>query len=172
VLPSVFLKETWVSGVEIKPSNPGVVHHCNLGYMALGAEFSEQNFITGRVPGGTAMMLDDGVAFRIPAGSVVGLQIHYTTTGKPEKNRMSVGFRFPRGEVQRELHHVQVHTSRFAIPPGASSHEVKAVRTIKDASTGVGMFAHMHLRGKDMTIRALKPDGGERDAADDSQLPL
>ena len=44
------------------------------------------------------MTLDDGVAFRIPAGSVLGLQIHYTTTGKPEKNRMSVGFKFPRDD--------------------------------------------------------------------------
>lgn len=159
VMPYVFLKETWVSSVEIKPSNPAVVHHCNLGYMSIGEEFSEQNFITGRVPGGTAMMLDEGIAFRIPAGSVVGLQIHYTTTGKPEKNRMSVGFKFPQAPVQRELHHLQVHTSRFAIPPGVSNHEVKAVRTLKEAATGVGMFAHMHLRGKDMTIRALGPDG-------------
>jgi thiol-disulfide isomerase/thioredoxin len=159
VLPYVFLKETWISAAEIKPSNPAVVHHCNLGYMSLGEEFSEQNFITGRVPGGTAMVLEDGVAFRIPAGSVVGLQIHYTTTGKPEKNRMSVGFNFPRIPVQRELHHLQVHTSRFAIPPGAASHEVKAVRTLKDAATGVGMFAHMHVRGKDMTFRAISPEG-------------
>ena len=69
--------------------------------MTLGKSFDDGNFITGRVPGGTAMTLDDGVAFRIPAGSVVGLQIHYTTTGKPEKNRMSVGFRFPRDVVHK-----------------------------------------------------------------------
>jgi len=160
ILPHVFLKETWISAAEIKPSNPSVVHHCNLGYMSIGEKFSDKNFITGRVPGGTAMRLEDGVAYRIPAGSVVGLQIHYTTTGKPEKNRMSVGFRFPRGEVQRELRHLQVHTSRFAIPPGAAAHEVQAVRTLSEAATGVGMFAHMHLRGKDMTFRALAPNGG------------
>ncbi len=65
------------------------------------------------------MRLDDGYALRIPAGSVVGLQIHYTTTGKPEKNRMSVGFRYPRGVVRKELKHLQVTTSKFAIPPGA-----------------------------------------------------
>ncbi len=159
VLPFVFLKETWVSAVEIKPSNPAVVHHCNLGYMSIGAEFSDQNFITGRVPGGTAMVLEKGVAFRIPAGSVVGLQIHYTTTGKPEKNRMSVGFRFPQEVVDRELHNVQVHTSKFAIPPGSPNHEVKSVRTLRQPATGVGMFSHMHLRGKDMTFRAIKPDG-------------
>lgn len=159
VLPHVFFQETWISAAEILPSNPGTVHHCNLGYFAVGKEFDDSNFITGRVPGGTAMILDEGMGFRIPANSVIGLQIHYTTTGKPEKNRMSVGFRYPRGPVRKELHHVQVTTSKFAIPPGAAAHPVTATRTLPCNATGVGMFSHMHLRGKDMTFVAHRPDG-------------
>lgn len=158
VLPYVFLQETWISAAEILPSNPGTVHHCNLGYFAVGKQFDDSNFITGRVPGGTAMILDDGHALRIPANSVIGLQIHYTTTGQVEKNRMSVGFRFPRGPVRKELHHVQVTTSRIAIPPGAAAHPVIASRTLPCDATGVGMFSHMHLRGKDMTFIAHRPD--------------
>ncbi len=158
ILPHVFLQETWISAAEIKPSNPAVVHHCNMAYVSIGKQFDEGNFITGRVPGGTAMTLDDGLAFRIPAGSVVGLQIHYTTTGKPEKNRMSVGFRFPRHEVRQELRHLQVTTSRFEIPAFAAAHPVQASRTLPCDATGVGMFSHMHLRGKDMTFRAIQPD--------------
>lgn len=159
ILPHVFLKETWISAAEIKPSNPAVVHHCNMAYVSIGTQFDEGNFITGRVPGGTAMVLDEGMAFRIPAGSVVGLQIHYTTTGKPEQNRMSVGFRFPRHEVRQELRHLQVTTSRFEIPAFAAAHPVQASRKLPCDATGVGMFSHMHLRGKDMTFRALLPDG-------------
>jgi hypothetical protein len=89
-----------------------------LGHFTLGKQFSEGNFITGRVPGGTPLIADEGTALRIPKGSVVGLQIHYTTTGKPEKNRMSVGFKFPRGVVRKEIRHMQVSTSKIAIPPG------------------------------------------------------
>lgn len=159
VLPYVFLQETWISAAEILPSNPGTVHHCNLGYFAVGKQFDDSNFITGRVPGGTAMLLEDGLALRIPANSVIGLQIHYTTTGKPEKNRMSVGFKYPRSPVKKELHHVQVTTSKFAIPPGAGAHAVTASRTLPCNATGVGMFSHMHLRGKDMTFVAHHPDG-------------
>ncbi len=159
VLPYVFLHETWISAAEILPSNPGTVHHCNLGYFAVGKQFDDSNFITGRVPGGTAMRLDDGLAFRIPANSVIGLQIHYTTTGKPEKNRMSVGFNYPRNPVRKELHHVQVTTSKFAIPPGAGAHPVTASRTLPCHASGIGMFSHMHLRGKDMTFVAHPPEG-------------
>jgi hypothetical protein len=159
ILPYVFLQDTWISAAEILPSNPAVVHHCNMAFVTLGKSFSDGNFITGRVPGGTAMTLDEGVAVRIPAGSVVALQIHYTTTGKPEKNRMSVGFRYPRGVVHKELHHLQVTTSRFEIPPGAAAHPVSASRTLPCDALGIGMFAHMHLRGKDMTFIAHPPTG-------------
>src|SRR5262249_22962365 len=151
VLPYVFPQDTWISAAEILPDNPKIVHHCNMGHFAIGKKFSEGNFITGRVPGGTPLIADDGTALRIPKNSVVGLQIHYTTTGKPEKNRMSVGFKFPRGVVHKELKHLQVTTSDFAIPPGAAAHPVVSSRMLSADASGIGMFAHMHLRGKDMS---------------------
>ncbi|MBI3860706.1 MAG: redoxin family protein [Planctomycetia bacterium] len=157
VMPYVFPEDTWISAAEILPDNPRTVHHCNMGYFALGKQFSDGNFITGRVPGGTALIADEGMALRIPKGSVIGLQAHYTTTGKPEKNRMSVGFRFPRGVVHKEIKHLQVSTTKIAIPPGASSHAVVSNRTLKAAASGIGMFSHMHLRGKDMTFIAHAP---------------
>jgi peroxiredoxin len=159
VLPYVFPQDTWISAAEILPDNPRVVHHCNMGHFAPGKQFSEGNFITGRVPGGTALIADEGVAYRIPKGSVVGLQIHYTTTGKPEKNRMSVGFRFPRAKVHKELKHLQVSTSQFAIQPGAAAYPVISSRTLPADAEGIGMFSHMHLRGKDMTFIAHPPQG-------------
>jgi hypothetical protein len=159
LLPHLFLDETWISAAEIRPSNPAVVHHCNLAYVALGQQFSEGNFITGRVPGGTPMVLDDGLALRIPKHSLLALQIHYTTTGKPETNRMSVGLRFPRATVRQELHHLQATTSKFEIPPGAAAHRVTAIRTLPCDAAGLGMFAHMHLRGKDMTYNLEYPTG-------------
>lgn len=159
ILPYVFLHDTWISCAEILPSQPGVVHHCNMAHWTVGKEFDAGNFITGRVPGGTAMKLDDGVALKIPRNSVVGLQIHYTPTGKPQKNRMSVGFRYPRGPVRKELHHLQVTTSKIAIPPGAPAHPVVSSRVLPCDASGLGMFSHMHLRGKDMTFIAYPPEG-------------
>ncbi len=159
VLPHVFTEDTWISAAEILPDNPRVVHHCNMGHFTIGKKFSDGNFITGRVPGGTPLVADDGTALRIPKNSVVGLQIHYTTTGKPEKNRMSVGFKFPRSVVHKELKHLQVTTSKIAIPPGAAAHPVVSSRTLPADASGIGMFSHMHLRGKDMTFIAHSPNG-------------
>jgi hypothetical protein len=159
VLPTVFLHDTWVQGVEIKPDNPRVLHHCNMAYAKIGQKFDAGGFITGQVPGGSAMDLDNGVAFKIPAGSVLLLQIHYVTSGKPETCRISVGLRYAREPVQQQLRHLRLATTRYAIPPGAPAHPVATSLELPCDAVGVGLFTHMHLRGKDMTFRAKYPDG-------------
>jgi hypothetical protein len=159
VLPHVFTEDTWVQALEIQADNPGVLHHANLGYAKLGEPITDDNFLTGRVPGGGPMDLEDGQAVLIPRGSVLGLQIHYTTTGKPERARLSVGLRFPRVPVRKRLIAVQASNNGFAIPPGDPAYEVRAARTIDHDATGVGLFAHMHLRGRDIAFLAHRPDG-------------
>lgn len=159
VLSHLFTADTWVQQVQITSDNPRVLHHCNLAYGGLAGGVKEENFITGNVPGGEVMALEEGVAFCIPRGSVLALQMHFIATGKPEKCRVSVGLRYPRDVVQKRLRHMQLTTNRFAIPPEAPAHKVAASRVLDRDILGVGMFAHMHLRGKDMTFTAHLPDG-------------
>jgi thiol-disulfide isomerase/thioredoxin len=158
-LPHVFLEETWVQGVQILPDNPRVLHHCNMAWVRLGEGFKISNFITGAVPGGDPMRLDNGVAYRIPKGATLVLQVHYVTTGKLEKCRIRVGFRYAVGKVQKQLRFVYLMDNRFAIPPGAPAHRVGTSRMLDCDAVGVGLFSHMHLRGRDMTFRAHYPDG-------------
>lgn len=161
ILPHVFVRDTWVAGVEIAPSNPRVVHHANLGYWKIGSDWKSSSFVTGHVPGGDPMQLDVGVALRIPAGSVLGLQIHYVPTGTVERDRISVGLRFPREIVQQSLRHHQIADTRFEIPAEAPAHLVKASRKFDADSVGIGMFVHMHMRGRDMSFTARYPDARE-----------
>lgn len=159
ILPHYFMQDTWVQGVEILPDNPRVVHHCNMAYTQLGGKYNAANFVTGRVPGGVPMTLPEGEAFLFPKGSIIGLQIHYLTTGKPEKCRVSVGLRYARGTVDRRLRLTQFATNRFAIPSEATHYPVKVTHTMPTDGFVEGLFAHMHLRGKDMSFVAHYPDG-------------
>jgi hypothetical protein len=159
LLPRVFLSDTWIESVEVQPSNPRVVHHANLGYLPIGRKGMYSKLITGYVPGVGPMELKHNIAARIPAGSALGLQIHLTTTGNPEKVKLRVGFRFPRDRVQKELHYLQLSNQEFAIPPYASHHPVSRSMTVDEAVTLVGFFSHMHVRGKDATYRAFPPQG-------------
>ncbi len=159
ILPHVFLADTWIQGAQILPDNPRVLHHGNLGYGNLAEGFDEANFITGAVPGGEPMDLDPGIAYCIPKGSVLALQLHFVATGQAEKCRISVGLRYPRVVVQKRLRSIQLTDHKFAIPPGAPAHKVAASRVLDRDVLGVGLFSHMHLRGKDMTFTAHLPDG-------------
>src|SRR5262249_40858917 len=134
-------------------------HHCNMAYLKLGDKFRMSNFITGTVPGGEAMTLDEGVGFKIPAGSLLVLQVHYVTTGKKEKCRISVGLKYASGTVGRHLRFTLLEDKRYAIPPGARAHRVAATRVLAHDAVGVGLFCHMHVRGRDMTFRAHYPGG-------------
>ena len=159
LLPYMFLNETWVEAVEILPDNPAVVHHCNMAYVtSKGA--GDHTFITGHVPGGLPMELgnfENSVAYKIPRWATLGLQIHYTTTGKEERCRISVGFRYPRKVVQKRLRHFVLDPHDFQIEPGNGAFPVRSSQTLDQDVTLLGLFTHMHVRGKDMTFYALAP---------------
>ena len=159
VLPYLFKRDTWAESIEILPTNRRVLHHANLAYVEKGLDYRQRGFITGQVPGGRPMQLEPGTAVLIPAGSTLALQCHYVTTGKPEIDRLRVGLVFPRVEVERRLRCMIITDRRFAIQPRAAAHEVSASKTFKHDVVGLGLFSHMHLRGRDMTFRAHYPDG-------------
>jgi thiol-disulfide isomerase/thioredoxin len=159
ILMHPFAQDTWVQGVEITSDNPRALHHCNLAFVKITEGFNPDNFITGYVPGGEPMNLDNGVGFLIPKGSVLGLQIHFVSTGKPEKAKVSVGLRYPREVIQKQLRCMQIFDTRFAIPPHSPAHKVAGSGRLDKDAIGVGLFAHMHLRGKDMTFTAHTPAG-------------
>jgi hypothetical protein len=159
ILPHTFGDETWVQGVQILPEVPKTVHHANLAYLKLGESFKESNFVTGVVPGGEPMTLGDGVAYKIPKGTMLILQIHFVATGKPEKAKLSVGLKYARGTINQQLHHMLFVDTKYTIPPGAPAHPVKVERTLDCDAVGIGLFTHMHVRGKAMSFTAHMPDG-------------
>lgn len=154
----VFLQETWLEAIQVLPDNPAVVHHCNAGFVKLGENVSTRNFLTGYVPGGQPMTLPKGVAVRIPPGALVGIQIHFVPTGKPEKCNISIGFRYAHGAVKQQLRFELLDAHRFTIPAGAPLHPISASRTLQHDAIALGLFSHMHLRGRSMTFQAHRPD--------------
>jgi hypothetical protein len=161
VLPYLFVGETWLEAVEIRPTNPRVVHHCNLAYVTAGGA-GEETFITGYVPGGQALDLsrfDNGVAYRIPGGAGLGLQIHYTTIGVEQTCRIQVGLRYPRRTVHKQFRHFLLDPRGWRIPPQDPAYEVRARHALPHDATLLGLFTHMHVRGRDMTFSALSGNG-------------
>ena len=111
------------------------------------------------VPGGVAWQLEPGQARRIPAGSDLIFQVHYTPNGTPAADRSRVGLVFARAQPRERVRSFVVANPFLRIPPGAADFPVEARVTLSAPARLVSLFPHMHVRGKSFEYRALYPGG-------------
>jgi len=111
------------------------------------------------VPGTVAKPLKPGQARLIQAGSDILLQLHFTTTGKPEEDMARVGFVFAKQPPVERVREMLIHSVHFMIPAGANNARVEAVAMVNNDIKLVALLPHMHLRGKDFQYRAIYPSG-------------
>jgi hypothetical protein len=161
---SIFQREGFVR--RVKPDVPVYDDGCVLQSGGGGDRpdgSGQRSFATllgGFVPGTSVMRWEPGAAKRIPAGSKIVLNLHYSkTTGKVEKDRSMVGLIFAKQPPQKELLIRPIANHYFQIPPGAENHKVTACWTAKDDIHLFSLAPHMHFRGKAMEIRAFYSDG-------------
>jgi hypothetical protein len=156
----------WVQAAECRPGNRAVVHHI-IAFARGGRRENNDGFggigeqITGTAPGDPPLILPADTAVKIPAGSDVVFQMHYTPTGKEETDRSQIGLIYYKGEAPpKNIAHIRpILNMSFTIPPGESNHEVKSSFTFPRDVTLLGLMPHMHVRGKDFQYRATYPDG-------------
>jgi mono/diheme cytochrome c family protein len=109
--------------------------------------------------GEDAPIYQPGMAKRIPAGSTLLFQVHYTTNGAPGQDRSKVGFIFSKEPPPKEIRTGAIANAQFAIPPGVADHQVESEASFSDDVKVWSLHPHMHMRGKDMTYTAIYPDG-------------
>jgi hypothetical protein len=158
-----FKEDRWVVRAEAKAGSPEVVHHIIIFIVPPGEEFHKNRpgnrVLCGVAPGDTALRLPPGVAKKVPAGSKLIFQMHYTPNGIARKDRSSVGLIFAREKPERAAITVAVLNPVFRIPPGDPHHQVESWFTFKQDSHILGFMPHMHLRGKSFLYEAIHPDG-------------
>jgi mono/diheme cytochrome c family protein len=147
--------------LRVKADQPVIDDACNSPSGARGGE--NQSILTGYAPGRNADIFEPGVARKIPAGSIIRFQIHYSnqTLGGDavEKDRSMVGLVFAKEPPQKVVITNSVGNIFFKIPAGAENHRVTACRTLRRDTTIYGLMPHMHLRGKSMEYKVFYPDG-------------
>jgi hypothetical protein len=100
-----------------------------------------------------------GFGKKIPKGSNIVLQMHYTANGTAQSDRSSVGLIFSREPVRTEVRTRGIFNTFFTIPANAANHEVKSAFRFPQDSIVLSFMPHMHLRGKDFEYVAEFPDG-------------
>jgi hypothetical protein len=127
--------------------------------LARAARFAGANMLVNWAVGEDAPVHPDGIAKRIPAGSTLLFQVHYTTNGTPGKDRSKIGMIFAKQPPKNEVRTGAIANPSFAIPPGEPNHLVEAEASFTSDVKIWTLHPHMHFRGKDMTYTATYPDG-------------
>jgi hypothetical protein len=168
-----FKEDKWVQAAECRPGNRAVVHHIIVAAgnrervsQRLNDELVS-DWLAATAPGARPMILPTGLAKRIPAGSKLVFQLHYTPNGKAQEDRSSIGLIFADpATVKHEVVTQKAANPRFRIPPGDPNHKVEADYRFEEDSLMLALFPHMHLRGKSFLYTAHYPDGREETLLD------
>lgn len=158
-----FDEDKWVQVAECMPGNRGVVHHM-IVFMRPGDAglMGQESFgqLAGFAPGTRPFVLPTGMAKLVPKGWKLVFQMHYTPNGSPQKDRSAVGVKFADpATVKYRVATANALNFAFVIPAGDPNFLVESTQGYKKDVLLLGMFPHMHLRGKDFHYEVVYPDG-------------
>lgn len=159
-----FDKDVWIEAAELKPGNREVVHHILAFAVPKGQRRGldgARGYLVGYVPGARLEPWPQGGAKKIPAGSELIFQVHYTPIGTPQQDQSLLGILIADpATVTHQIITSSAVQHRFRIPPGDPNHEVQATspRTPPGA-TLLSFSPHMHVRGKSYRYDLQLPDG-------------
>jgi peroxiredoxin/Ca2+-binding EF-hand superfamily protein/mono/diheme cytochrome c family protein len=163
-------EDKWVKAVEVRPSAREVVHHVLVFVLPPGKEEADdprdaaaderRGFFAIYVPGQSVLSYPEGFAKRLPKGSRLRFQMHYTPNGTATQDKTSIGLVFAERAPQYEVRVAGIVNAGFRIPPGAENYPVEAALRVPMPATVLGFLPHMHLRGKAFRYE-ITPPGGE-----------
>lgn len=155
-------EDRWVRAAQVVPGDASVVHHAIVFVRPPdGSDSHGIGWLGAYVPGQRTAMLPPGHARRIPAGSKLVFQMHYTPNGLASDDISRVGVWFASSsEVTHEVFTRVAIDHDFEIPPRTKDYEVNiSLKHFDPESRLLGATPHMHLRGKSFRLKARRENG-------------
>lgn len=168
--------DRWLRGSQYIAGDRTVLHHTinRLDFPGesrggfLGSDDPNKASITAYIPGATPAMNPPNTGGLIKAGSVLNLNLHYTTNGKESVDEGEIGLWFyPEGEEPAERMSGQCAcifpNTWTTIPANDPAFEQTASIMLKKDAEIHSFLPHMHFRGKYMRFYADYPDGTQEE---------
>jgi len=149
--------DCWVSAAQVIPGNAAIVHHAIVFIRPPDdRDLNGIGWLTAYVPGQRATQFPPGYARRVPAGSKLVFQMHYTPNGREQSDLTQIGMNFiDAREVTDEVFTLVGIDQEFEIPPKSANHPVHAsVPWFPKDGELIAIMPHMHLRGKAFQLRS------------------
>ncbi len=162
-----FKEDKWVVRAEAKPGAPSVVHHIIVFVVPPGQFFNPERpgaVLVGTAPGDLPTILPEGYAKKVPKGSKLIFQMHYTPNGKAQVDQSMIGLIFAKKPPKHTTFTFPIIPRTFlfrlnVIPPGHKNYRMSTTHTFKKDAKLLSLMPHMHLRGKSFRYVATYPNG-------------
>lgn len=158
-VPTQLTSDVWVRASVVLPGNLRVVHHCLVYFGSNSQLRGLDGYFAGYVPGAKAVAYPDTTGKFLPKGTVLQVQLHYTTTGESETDQTRIGLYLAKSKPQRELKTRAAFNVFFSIPPGTRDHEVSGEYPFAKDAWLYEMSPHMHYRGSRFRFEVQYPNG-------------
>lgn len=186
VLPIDTSKDRYINAIEFRADNRPTVHHIIIyfdfsgksveldkaspepgynvpnGNGGIGIPLQETQWVAGWAPGNTSRFLPSGMAFKMPQGTHVVMQVHYHKTGKTEIDRSQVAFHYvDESKVEKVVYTNMLMNPFLNLQPLKSGDEMQKVTagmTLRFPTEIIGVMPHMHFLGRKIQLAATQPD--------------
>ena len=179
-----FSVDRWVRAVEIRPGDPSVVHHAVLYVREPGSKWLEgvpagvmysvppgdkdaitrarqttADILAVYTPGSLVMTCPEGMAKKIPAGSDLVLQLHYTSKRTAATDQTEIRLVESTDPPQLRLLTLQMSNFELRLRPAEANQRFSVSGTLPREALLVSLFPHMHLRGSGFEYQLPAPGG-------------
>jgi peroxiredoxin len=159
-----FKEDVWVRAAECRPGNRKVVHHILVYILAPGRRDpydpdGTAATLVGWAPGDMPIRYPAGLARKIPAGSRLMFEVHYTPDGTEQTDRSSVGIIFAKEPPDHAVEMNILANMIFRIPPRSPNYKGQLTFNFPEDALILSFMPHMHLRGISARYELTYPDG-------------
>src|SRR5262249_24992466 len=136
VIDPGFTEDRWVRVAEARPGAPGVVHHVVVYILPQGQrqpflQDGTLSVLVGWAPGDLGLVCPPDTALRIPKGSKLRFELHYTPNGSAVKDRSSVGITFAKQPPKYELFTNSFANESILLPPREEHYRAEATLRLR-----------------------------------------
>lgn len=184
VIPTHTQEELYIRGIEFRPQNLQRAHHARLmidttqllrpddgivvgdtltAFSRLQVQLADY-FLYGWVPGNFLSLYPDGIGKRLPKGSDIILNMHYSPSSKPETDQSQIKLYLTKEKPKRLvktfiLDEHWVTNQPFQIPANQVVRFYMRSPLIPVDISLINVLPHMHLLGKSFKAYAITPQG-------------
>jgi peroxiredoxin len=159
-----FKEDVWVQKAECRPGNRAVVHHILVYILAPGKRQpydldGTAATLVGWAPGDMPAVYQEGTARKIPAGSKLMFEVHYTPNGVEQTDRSSVAVIYAKQPPEHAVEMNILANMGLVVPPWQANVKGELTYTFPKDALILSFMPHMHLRAVSAKYVLTRPGG-------------